>query len=64
MSGMTNLWEESMAVSVYIPTSFRKLTGNQASVESQARDVASLLEELGDRFPGMRNRLTAHLVPC
>ncbi len=46
-----------MAISIYIPTSFRKLTGNQASVESQARDVAGLLEDLVARFPDIKARV-------
>lgn len=46
-----------MAVSVYIPTSLRKLTGNQASVESEAADVASLLNDLVTRFPGVKGRV-------
>ncbi|MDP2726360.1 MAG: MoaD/ThiS family protein, partial [Dehalococcoidia bacterium] len=46
-----------MAVSVYIPTSLRKFTGNQASIEAQAKDVAGLLMELATRFPGIKERI-------
>jgi adenylyltransferase/sulfurtransferase len=49
--------EEAMAVSVYIPTSLRRLTGSQVWVESQAKDIATLLEDLEARFPGIGERL-------
>jgi len=40
-----------MAVTVYIPTPFRKLTGNVARVEAEAADLAGLIAVLEDRFP-------------
>ncbi len=43
-----------MAVNVYVPTPFRKLTGNRGSVEAAAADVAGLLTDLDVRFPGFR----------
>src|SRR3990170_5546311 len=43
-----------MVVSVYVPTPFRRLTGNRATVEAQGRDVAELLEDLDARYPGFR----------
>jgi molybdopterin synthase sulfur carrier subunit len=46
-----------MSVKVYIPTPFRKLTGNQGRVEGQASSVGMLLAELEERYPGMRERL-------
>jgi adenylyltransferase/sulfurtransferase len=46
-----------MSVRVYIPTPFRKLTGNQGRVEGQSASVGALLTELEERFPGMRERL-------
>ncbi|MBI4413584.1 MAG: MoaD/ThiS family protein, partial [candidate division NC10 bacterium] len=46
-----------MAVTVYIPTPFRKLTGNIARVEAEAADLAGLLAVLDDRFPGLRERV-------
>ncbi len=42
---------------VYIPTSLRRLTGGQTHVEVEAQDVASLLEELEQRFPGLRREV-------
>ena len=57
-----------MAVSVYVPTPFRRLTGNRATVEAHGRDVAELLEDLDARYPGFRaliydehNQIPAHI---
>ncbi len=57
-----------MAVSVYVPTPFRRLTGNRASVEARGRNVAELLEDLEARYPGFRalifderNEIPAHI---
>src|SRR5919108_746742 len=46
-----------MSVRVYIPTPFRKLTGNQARVEAHAASVGAALAELEARYPGLRERL-------
>jgi len=43
-----------MAVSVYIPTPFRRATGNQDRVELDASDVKELLDTLERRFEGLR----------
>ncbi len=43
-----------MAVSVYIPTPFRRATGNAARVEVDAADVKELLDTLEERFEGLR----------
>ena len=43
-----------MAVSVYIPTPFRRATANQARVDVDARDVRGLLDALEGRFEGLR----------
>ena len=43
-----------MAVSVYIPTPFRRATGNQDHVEVEAPDVKTLLDALERRFEGLR----------
>jgi adenylyltransferase/sulfurtransferase len=42
---------------VYIPTSWRALTGGQSRVVLQARDVQALVVELEARFPGFRREL-------
>jgi adenylyltransferase/sulfurtransferase len=49
--------EDAMAVSVYVPTPFRQLTGNRARVEGQGKDVAELLDNLESQFPGFRSLL-------
>jgi sulfur-carrier protein len=43
-----------MAVSVYIPTPFRRATANQDRVELDAVDVKGLLDSLERRFEGLR----------
>jgi len=43
-----------MAVSVYIPTPFRRATANQDRVEIDASDVKGLLDALEQRFDGLR----------
>lgn len=43
-----------MAVSVYIPTPFRRATADQARVEIDAPDVAALLDALEARYAGLR----------
>ncbi|MGH2598275.1 MAG: ubiquitin-like small modifier protein 1, partial [Dehalococcoidia bacterium] len=47
-----------MAVSVYIPTPFRRLTGNRTTVESTGRTVGEVIDELDLRFPGLRAQIT------
>jgi molybdopterin synthase sulfur carrier subunit len=46
-----------MAVTVYIPTPIRRLTGGQPSVEAWGRNVAELIENLEARFPGFREQI-------
>jgi adenylyltransferase/sulfurtransferase len=47
-----------MPVNVYIPTPFRRLTGNRTSVEAEGGTVAELIEDLDHRFPGLRAQIT------
>jgi molybdopterin/thiamine biosynthesis adenylyltransferase/molybdopterin converting factor small subunit len=49
--------EDTMAVSVYVPSPFRRLTGSRSQVEGHGKDVAELLEDLERQFPGFRNLL-------
>src|SRR3972149_3431542 len=50
-----------MGAKVYIPTPFRALTGNQATVEIEGGTVAHLIDALDAQFPGIRERvLDAH----
>lgn len=43
-----------MAVTVYIPTPFRRATGNRDRVEAQARDVGAVLDELERVYSGLK----------
>lgn len=43
-----------MAVSVYIPTPFRRATANEPRVDVDAVDVKELLDALEGRFEGLR----------
>lgn len=43
-----------MAVTVYIPTPFRRATGNRDRVETSARDVGAVLDELERSFAGLK----------
>jgi adenylyltransferase/sulfurtransferase len=47
-----------MAVRVYIPTPFRRLTGNRINVEAEGGTVAEVLHDLDQRFPGLRAQIT------
>jgi len=41
-------------VSVYIPTPFRKLTGNRQQIEAEGADVAEVLANVDKQYPGFR----------
>lgn len=43
-----------MAISVYIPTPFRRATANEARVDLDAADVNELLDRLEHRYEGLR----------
>ncbi|PYO52136.1 MAG: molybdopterin synthase sulfur carrier subunit [Candidatus Rokuibacteriota bacterium] len=43
-----------MAVIVYIPTPFRRATGNRDRVEVRAKDVRAMLDELEAAHAGLR----------
>jgi molybdopterin/thiamine biosynthesis adenylyltransferase/molybdopterin converting factor small subunit len=46
-----------MGAKVYIPTPFRALTGNRATVEVEGKTVAHLIQALDTQFPGIRERV-------
>lgn len=46
-----------MTVTVYIPMPFRSLTGNRSYVEAQGHTVHELLDDLGGRYPALRDML-------
>ena len=43
-----------MAVTVYIPTPFRRATGNRDRIEASARDIGGVLDELEHAYHGLR----------
>ncbi len=43
-----------MSVEVYIPTPFRRATENKDRISMEAADVRGLLDELEDRYDGLR----------
>jgi molybdopterin/thiamine biosynthesis adenylyltransferase/molybdopterin converting factor small subunit len=55
-----------MSVTVYIPTPFRKMTGNRANVQVEAGTVAELLDNLDHQFPGVHDLIynSAHEIPA
>ncbi len=46
-----------MGVTVYIPTPFRRLTGNQIYVQAQGGTVREILEDLARHFPALANMI-------
>ncbi len=46
-----------MSVTVYIPTPFRRLTGNQVYVQAEGSTVAEVLNNLGDQYPSLRHMI-------
>ncbi|MCK6563241.1 MAG: molybdopterin-synthase adenylyltransferase MoeB [Dehalococcoidia bacterium] len=46
-----------MSVNVYIPTPFRHLVGNRASVKAEGATVRNVLEDLDVQFPGFRQQV-------
>jgi len=54
-----------MSVTVYIPTPFRRMTGNRAAVQIEAGTVAELLDNLDQQFPGVHDLIynSEHHIP-
>ncbi|KKM14171.1 hypothetical protein LCGC14_1708830 [marine sediment metagenome] len=46
-----------MSITVYIPTPFRRLAGNQVYIHAEGRNVAEVLENLGKRYPALRHMI-------
>lgn len=46
-----------MAVSVRIPTVFRKFTNNESVVEVEPGTVGGIVDQLEGRYPGLRSQL-------
>ena len=54
-----------MKVTVYIPTPFRGMTGNQASVPVEGSTIAEVLDNLDEQFPGVHDLIYSreHKIP-
>ena len=48
-----------MAVTVRIPTVFRKFTGNESTVEVSPGTIGDLIDQLDQMHPGLREQLLA-----
>ena len=55
-----------MKVNVYIPTPFRKMTGNRPYVEVEGQTVAEVLDNLDREFPGVHDLIysSEHTIPA
>ena len=51
------LRRNEMPVTVYIPTPFRKLAGNQTHVKTAGETVGEVLDTLGAQFPSLRHMI-------
>lgn len=46
-----------MPVTVRIPTPLRSLTGNAEEIEASGRSIKEIIENLEEKYPGIKNRL-------
>ena len=46
-----------MPIIVRIPTPLRKMTQNEAEVSAQGNDIGSLIEDLNNNYPGIKDRI-------
>ena len=46
-----------MGVKVRIPAPLQKMTNNQAEVQSQAKSIGELIDNLDKNFPGIKGRI-------
>ena len=58
--------DEAMKVTVYIPTPFRSMTGNRASVKVAGATIAEVLDNLDREFPGVHDLIysSQHEIPA
>ena len=49
--------DKQIQIQVLIPTPLRRFTEGQAKVAGQGTTVAELLADLGERYPGLRERI-------
>jgi len=54
-----------MSVTVYVPSPFRRMTGNRAYVDVEAGTIAELLDNLDHQFPGVHDLIynSEHEIP-
>ena len=55
-----------MSITVYIPTPFRRMTGNHAYVDVEGATIAELLDNLDRQFPGVHDLIysSEHDIPA
>lgn len=46
-----------MAIRVKIPTPLQKISGNQAEISAQGATVRELIDDIENKYPGMKERL-------
>lgn len=46
-----------MAIRVKIPTPLQKISGNQAEISVQGATVRELIDDIENKYPGMKERL-------
>src|SRR3989337_3534853 len=46
-----------MPVTVYIPTPFRRMAGNQTYVKAEGKTVGEVLDRLGNDYPGLKQMI-------
>ncbi len=46
-----------MAITLFVPTPLRKLTGGNSKVQMSAANIAELIERAEAQFPGFRDRV-------
>ncbi len=46
-----------MSVVVRIPTPLRKMTQNEAEVSAEGSDIANLIDDLENNYPGIKDRI-------
>jgi adenylyltransferase/sulfurtransferase len=58
--------DAKMSVTVYIPTPFRKMTGNRANVQVEGSTIAEVLDDLNRQFPGVHDLIysSQHQIPA
>src|SRR3990172_5219394 len=47
----------AMPISVYIPTPFRRLTGNQVYLKANGKTVGEVLDDVSAQYPGLRQMI-------